>query len=29
MKLVIEQNPMLDIKILFKEDIDNLGVTVV
>ena len=29
MKLVIEQNPTLDIHILFKEDIDNLGVTIV
>ena len=29
MKLVIEQNPSLYIKILFKEDIDNLGVTLV
>lgn len=29
MKLVIEQNPTLDIKILFKEDIDNLGVILV
>lgn len=29
MKLVVEQNPTLEIEILFKEDIDNLGVTVV
>lgn len=27
MKLVMEQNPTIDVKILFKEDIDNLGVT--
>jgi hypothetical protein len=29
MKLVAEQNPTLEIEILFKEDIDTLGVTVV